>query len=123
MVDTISTSRVATEWAAFVDVLARHHFEARSDLPACTCGARIRTRHGFARHQIMALVPEGALPLVSVTEWGLLHPVSDPVVMPFADALRETNRADSTSRIVYRTVYPPTEWVDDHDIAPGQQPA
>lgn len=114
---------MATEWAAFVDVLARHHFDARSDLPSCTCGALVRTRHGFARHQVMALVLEGALPLIAVTEWGLNRPGSDPVVMPFADALREANRTENTSRIVYRTVYPPTEWVDDHDIVPGQQPA
>lgn len=116
MADAVSTSGVATEWAALVDVLARHHFDARSDLPSCTCGTLVRTRHAFARHQVMALVLEGALPLVAVTEWGLTRPGSDPIVMPFADALREANRADSTSRIVYRTVYPPTEWVDDHDI-------
>src|SRR5699024_3940989 len=123
MADTISTRDVASQWAAFVDVLARHHFDARSQQPACACGLPARTRRSFARHPVIALVLEGALPRTELSEWGLTRPGSAPIVMPFADALREANRADGSGRVVYRTVYPPTECVEEHDITPGHQPA
>lgn len=120
--DTVSITQATQMWAPLIDVLARHHFNPHTDYPSCACGARVRNRHDFARHQVAQLAIDGALPTTTLTEWAVHYAGNqEPTVMPYDQALKESNRRGTDAQIVCRTTYPPGEWIEDL-TRPSYQP-
>ena len=124
MTPTINANASSPRWAPIVNVLTDHHFDARAALPACTCGTRVHTREGFARHQLAQLLFVGAIPTETVIEWGVITPDrEDPIPTSFAEAMRACNLPGTVHRIACRTAFPPGPWIEDLTPPPTYAPA